>query len=64
MSDPAYLKTCKCGNKWIADGKSICPPCNRARKDAKHVELAQKRAARQKARQERRMSKKNQNHKK
>lgn len=59
MSDPAYLKTCKCGNKYIANGKPICPSCNKVRKDAKRIELAQKRTDRRKARQERRMSKKN-----
>jgi len=59
MSDPSYLKTCACGNKWIADGKSICPPCNLKRKKEKWARLADARAARRAAKEASRMQKKN-----
>jgi hypothetical protein len=59
MSDPSYIKTCECGKKWLADGKSICPACQLARKKEKWTRLAKARAARRAAREKRRMSKRN-----
>lgn len=61
MSNPAYLKTCECENKYIADGKPICLPCRRVLKYTKRIDLANKRQAKYKAKQEKRLVKKNKN---
>ena len=59
MSNPTYLKTCECKSKYIADGKPACPPCRRVSRDTKRIELANKQQVRRKAKQERRLVKKN-----
>lgn len=60
-SDPMYLKMCECWNKYIADGRTICPPCNRVRKHIKYMASLQRRDDRRKAKRERRLSKRNNN---
>jgi hypothetical protein len=57
--NPSYLKTCKCGNKYIADGRPMCPSCHRKYKLAKCHDLLAKRIAKRQAREERRKAKKN-----
>ena len=58
MTDPAYLKTCNCGNKYIATGKPTCPNCILIVKMATWDRLADEREVRRKAKAAKRQSKK------
>ena len=57
MSEPAYLMTCTCGNKYIATGNPICNPCRREKKKKRWVELIILRSDRRESKTEKKLTK-------
>jgi len=46
-----FVQKCECGNNFAPSGRNICPPCHRANKLNGFVERTKLRIARRKAKQ-------------
>lgn len=57
MTNPSYIVTCPCGNKFVATGRLVCEPCHRAKKIERSIHNAKLREAKRKEKLEAKLSK-------